>query len=339
VLGIALDDEGAAAVGPFAQSTGINYPLALGSHQVTTAYGGIETIPTAFLIGRSGGILKTYAGAREKAEFQADIQSALQQTSASGQEHPTEPPQTPAKPAVSLSDVGQSVESYVKEHSKHDAFAFNDPKTGNDVSLKLEKVHLDRLSQVSPDLFFACADFKTVDGQRTFDLDFFVQGASKEKLTVLEDKTSLHKEDGQERYTWKLNENTGKWEQMPVGAQLIEPADLATLLRAGEDKAGVLLHIGVRSLYEQAHIPGFEYVAAASDPDGLRKLRARVEGLPRDKSIVLYCGCCPWNDCPNIRPAYQELHAIGFSNVKLLHLPDNLGKDWANKGYPVTQGK
>ena len=41
--------------------------------------------------------------------------------------------------------------------------------------------------------------------------------------TILADVLArYHKEDGQERYTWKLNENTGQWEQMPVGAELIE---------------------------------------------------------------------------------------------------------------------
>jgi peroxiredoxin len=77
VLGISLDDGGAATVKPFAQSIGMNYPLVIGNSQVTAAYGAIEAIPTTFLIGRDGMILKTYVGAQDKSEFQSDIQSAL----------------------------------------------------------------------------------------------------------------------------------------------------------------------------------------------------------------------------------------------------------------------
>lgn len=80
MLGIALDEEGAAVVKPLAQKLGINYPAVIGNIQVAAAYGGIEALPTTFLIGRNGNILKTYVGARDKSEFQQDIQSALPQT-------------------------------------------------------------------------------------------------------------------------------------------------------------------------------------------------------------------------------------------------------------------
>ncbi|HAO78262.1 MAG TPA: alkyl hydroperoxide reductase [Verrucomicrobia subdivision 3 bacterium] len=82
ILGIALDEEGAAVVKPLAQRMGINYPLVIGTTQATDAYGGIQAVPTTLLIGRDGRILKTYLGARDKSEFQRDIQSALQHTSA-----------------------------------------------------------------------------------------------------------------------------------------------------------------------------------------------------------------------------------------------------------------
>lgn len=79
VLGIALDDEGAAVVKPVAQKLGVTYPVLVGNTQVAAAYGGIEALPTTFLIGRDGKILKTYIGTRDKSEFQQDIQSALSQ--------------------------------------------------------------------------------------------------------------------------------------------------------------------------------------------------------------------------------------------------------------------
>jgi hypothetical protein len=30
---------------------------------------------------------------------------------------------------------------------------------------------------------------------------------------------------------------------------------------------------------------------------------------------------------------------MGFSNVKVLYIPDNFGTDWVDKGYPVAKGE
>ena len=68
-----------------------------------------------------------------------------------------------------------------------------------------------------------------------------------------------------------------------------------------------MLNVGPSILYMQAHIPGAEYIGAADGKQSLERLRTRVKSLPRNKSIVLYCGCCPWSHCPNVRPAYNEL--------------------------------
>ncbi len=135
------------------------------------------------------------------------------------QEHPAEHPKAAVKPTVSLEDVAQHIEAYVKEKSKDGVFKLHvhEQKTHKDLLLTLDRVHRERLSQVGPDLFFVCADFKGADGN-TYDLDFFVQGTSKENLKVLADKTSVHKENGKERYTWQLNEKTGTWEKKTVGA-------------------------------------------------------------------------------------------------------------------------
>jgi thiosulfate/3-mercaptopyruvate sulfurtransferase len=64
-----------------------------------------------------------------------------------------------------------------------------------------------------------------------------------------------------------------------------------------------------------------------------------VKALDRSQFIVLYCGCCPWIKCPNIRAAYQQLHSLGFTRVKVLYLATNFGTDWVNKGYPVARGR
>lgn len=120
-------------------------------------------------------------------------------------------------------------------------------------------------------------------------------------------------------------------------SQLIQPADLAKTLQ-GAGKKPVILQVGSHMLFTQGHIPGSEYVGAASTADGLQKLRDRAKSLKKNEAIVLYCGCCPWNHCPNIAPAYNELHKEGFSNVKVLYIASNLGADWVYKNYPTAKG-
>lgn len=79
VLGVALDDEGASVVKPLVQKLGVNYPLVIGNTRVAAAYGGIQALPTAFLIGRNGKILNSFVGARDKSEWEQTIQRAVQQ--------------------------------------------------------------------------------------------------------------------------------------------------------------------------------------------------------------------------------------------------------------------
>jgi thiosulfate/3-mercaptopyruvate sulfurtransferase len=121
-------------------------------------------------------------------------------------------------------------------------------------------------------------------------------------------------------------------------ADLIQPADLAASLKSGPAPKPLILHVGFRKLYAQAHIPASEFVGAASDEAGLQLLRSRVAKLPKESPIVIYCGCCPWDHCPNMAAAYDALHALGFTRVKALYIAENFGTDWVDKGYPVAKG-
>jgi len=53
---------------------------------------------------------------------------------------------------------------------------------------------------------------------------------------------------------------------------------------------------------------------------------------------VIYCGCCPFDHCPNIRPAYTALNAMGFKKLRVLVLPTNFATDWVDKGFPMQKG-
>jgi rhodanese-related sulfurtransferase len=120
------------------------------------------------------------------------------------------------------------------------------------------------------------------------------------------------------------------------GSALLEPEELARRLEP-RNEMPLILQVGVRFLYAQAHVPGSEYIGATGSREGLEALRHRVEMLNKNAPIVLYCGCCPWDRCPNIRPAFEALRSMGFTQVKALHIADNFGADWADKGYPVER--
>jgi|SRR5271166_3734487 len=124
-----------------------------------------------------------------------------------------------------------------------------------------------------------------------------------------------------------------------ASSHLINPGELLKLLQSSKSEKPLLIQVGSHVLYAQAHIPGSEYIGPASDAGGLQRLRTRVDSLPRNKFIVIYCGCCPWNHCPNLKPADDALHAMGFTNVKTLYIADNFGTDWVDKGYPVAKGE
>jgi thiosulfate/3-mercaptopyruvate sulfurtransferase len=122
-------------------------------------------------------------------------------------------------------------------------------------------------------------------------------------------------------------------------SRLMNPEELVKILQSPKGEKPLLIHVGSHVMYEQAHIPGSEYIGPASYESGLQQLRQRVQALPKRKFIVIYCGCCPWSHCPNVKPADDALRALGFSNVKVLYLSDNFGVNWVNKGYPVAKGE
>ena len=112
----------------------------------------------------------------------------------------------------------------------------------------------------------------------------------------------------------------------------MKPADLASM-----KPQPAIFYVGFPVLYRAAHIPGAVLAGPGSKPEGLELLTKALRPLPRDREIVLYCGCCPLQKCPNIRPAYQAAASLGFSRVRVVVIETNLHTDWVAKGYPVTR--
>jgi rhodanese-related sulfurtransferase len=125
---------------------------------------------------------------------------------------------------------------------------------------------------------------------------------------------------------------------IPLNA-LMQPQALNDLLQKPAHEPALILQVGSHLLFAQAHIPGSEYAGPGSQTAGLEALRARVAAVAKDKLIVLYCGCCPWNRCPNVAPAFRMLRDAGFTNVRVLYMASNFGDDWVAKGYRVEKGR
>ena len=122
-------------------------------------------------------------------------------------------------------------------------------------------------------------------------------------------------------------------------ASRIQPDELVTALKASGAQKPAILYVGPKAFYIQAHIPGAENIGPVGKPEGMEKLRARAASLPKDSPVVIYCGCCPWDHCPNIRPAFAELKKAGFTRVRVLYLATGLGPDWVDKGFPAAKGE
>jgi thiosulfate/3-mercaptopyruvate sulfurtransferase len=109
-----------------------------------------------------------------------------------------------------------------------------------------------------------------------------------------------------------------------------DPAVLAATLRDPKAAQPVIFNIG-----SVQQIKGAISIGPAGSQKNLDKLKQELAKLPKDKEIIIYCGCCPFQRCPNARPAWDLLKQMKFTNAKLLKLPTNLNDDWIGKGYPM----
>lgn len=77
VLGVAMDDDGWSVVKPYIAEKKMNYRVVLGNDSVATEYGGIEALPTTFVINQDGQIVASHIGLINKDDYLKEIQSLL----------------------------------------------------------------------------------------------------------------------------------------------------------------------------------------------------------------------------------------------------------------------
>jgi hypothetical protein len=117
---------------------------------------------------------------------------------------------------------------------------------------------------------------------------------------------------------------------------VVTPKQLAESLHAPHKPEVVC--VGFDFLFKTGHVPGAWYKGPASQPEGLEKLKAWAKRFDRKREIVIYCGCCPWKECPNIRPAFAALKAMGFTDLKVMEIEKDFPTNWTAQGYPTEKG-
>ncbi len=115
-------------------------------------------------------------------------------------------------------------------------------------------------------------------------------------------------------------------------SQLMATKVLADRISAGQTGNMLIVSIG-----PDDPIKGSVNIGPGKEKENIAALKTLLAKTPKDKEVVIYCGCCPFDRCPNIRPAFQALNSMGFKNAKLLDIPKNIKADWLDKDYPVKE--
>jgi len=81
VLGVSMDDDGWASVKQYVTEKKINYRVVIGTDKLAQIYGGVESLPTTFVIDRAGRIASTHVGLVAKKQYEEEIQRLLEANS------------------------------------------------------------------------------------------------------------------------------------------------------------------------------------------------------------------------------------------------------------------
>lgn len=127
-------------------------------------------------------------------------------------------------------------------------------------------------------------------------------------------------------FTLNLSAQAPIWKK----EQLMPTKELADKINAKTKDCPLIFNVGPMDA-----IKGAVFVGRGTSVSGIEKLKQSVMWEPKTRPIVIYCGCCSYASCPNIKPAYDALVAAGYKNTRVLELPEGLAPDWVAKGYPM----
>jgi thiosulfate/3-mercaptopyruvate sulfurtransferase len=136
-------------------------------------------------------------------------------------------------------------------------------------------------------------------------------------------------------FAWTAIPVSGQTNDLWKADQLMEPQVLFNMINSAKgNNAPVILNIG-----SVGNIKGAIDLGPASEADGIAGLKKQLKNIPKNKMVVIYCGCCPLFKCPNVRPAFKLLTAAGYTNINVLNLKTNLKTDWIDKKFPMDDDK
>ena len=113
---------------------------------------------------------------------------------------------------------------------------------------------------------------------------------------------------------------------------LMPTADLAAKLNAATGDKPVVFNVG-----PMENIKSAKFVGKGTSVTAIDRMKSELSLENKSKTVVIYCGCCSFSSCPNIKPAFDALLAAGFKNTKVLEIPEGIKPDWVAKGYPMEQ--
>jgi hypothetical protein len=114
--------------------------------------------------------------------------------------------------------------------------------------------------------------------------------------------------------------------------QLIQPQELANQINNPKAIKPIIFNVGPVD-----QIKGAINIGAVNSEEGMKKFKFEVSKVFPDKEVVVYCGCCTSDNCPNIRPAIKYLNENGFKKAKVLNIPVGIKEDWVQKGFPLEK--
>jgi thiosulfate/3-mercaptopyruvate sulfurtransferase len=114
--------------------------------------------------------------------------------------------------------------------------------------------------------------------------------------------------------------------------QLMPTKELADKINTNAKDKPLIFNVGPMENIKDAIAVG-----AATNLTFASKMQSTLAMENKTKAIVVYCGCCSYASCPNIKPAYDILIAQGFKNTKVLELPEGIKPDWVAKGFPMEK--
>ncbi len=114
--------------------------------------------------------------------------------------------------------------------------------------------------------------------------------------------------------------------------QLMPTKDLAEKIKTNAKDIPIVFNVG-----PMENIKTAVFVGRGTSVTGIEKLKSSLSMENKNRTVVVYCGCCSYASCPNIKPAYDALISIGFKNAKVLELPESVKTDWVAKGYPMEE--